>query len=133
MTSSSVVDLSGEANSQELTADLRFDGLRACFRSPCFRSIGFPMTDRRDVGIGEWPGERPRLLVTTRQHEVKPAAWRSRSAYLVDAVARFQSACGEFPCAFFQMQLSGEPAHWQRHGRSRNFNMRQAAVPHHEL
>src|SRR4029077_2053480 len=112
---------------------LRFDGLRAFFHSLGFGSIRFPMTGWRDVRFGGRPGERPRLLVTTRQHEVETAAWGSRSTYLVSAVTRFQSAGGEFPSAFFQMQLSGEPVHRQRHGRSRNFNMRQAAVPHHEL
>jgi hypothetical protein len=98
-------DLSGEANSQEPIAKSvsRFDGLRAFFHSLGFRTIGFPMTEWRDVRLGERPGERPRLLVTTRQHEVETAAWGSRSSYLVSAVARFQSACGEVPSAFFQM------------------------------
>src|SRR6267142_4320796 len=69
------------------TGVLRFDDLRACFRTFGFGSIGFPMTDWRDVRLGERSGERPRLLVTTRQHEVETAAWESRSSYLVSAVA----------------------------------------------
>src|SRR6266849_1572672 len=121
------------AKSQEPTAVLRFDGLRACFHSLGFGSIGFPMTDWRDVWLVERACERPRLLVTTRQHEVETATCGSRSSYLVSAVARFQSARGEFPSAFFQMQLSGEAVHRQRHCRAWNFNMGQAAVPHHEL
>src|SRR5467141_1339858 len=72
-------------------AVLRFDGLRACFHSLGCRSIGFPMTDWRDVRLGKRPCERPRLLVTTRQHEVETAAWGCRSAHLINAVARFQS------------------------------------------
>src|SRR4030088_2248064 len=106
MTSKSVADLSGEANSQELTAVLRFDDLRVYFSTLGFGSIGFPMTDWRDVRLGERPGERPRLLVTTRQHKVETTAWGSRSSYLIIVDARFQSACGEFPSTFFQIQLS---------------------------
>ena len=69
-----------EANSQELTAGLRFDRLHVRCRTPCFRSIRFPMTDWRNVRLGERPSERPRLLVTARQHEVETAAWGSRSS-----------------------------------------------------
>src|SRR6202045_277885 len=93
---------------------LRFDRLRARFHSLDFRTIGFAMTDWRDVRFGERPGERPRLLVTTRQHEVETTARGSRSSYLISAFTRFQSACGEFPSTLFQMQFSGEPVYRQR-------------------
>jgi hypothetical protein len=65
---------------------LRFYGLRACFHPFGFCSIGFPMADWSDVWLGERPGERPRLLVTTRQHEIETADWGSRSSYLISAV-----------------------------------------------
>jgi hypothetical protein len=55
MTSKSVADLSGEGNSLELTAILRFDDLRACFHSFGLGPIRFPMTDWRDVRVGERP------------------------------------------------------------------------------
>src|SRR5208282_683760 len=107
---------------------LRFDGLYVFVRT-----FSYGSTARREVRFGERPGERPGLLVTTGQNQVKPAAWGIGPTYPINAVARFQSAGGEPPNTFLQTEFPCKPVNRQRHGRARNFNMRQTPVPHYEL
>src|SRR5580658_1285264 len=94
-------------------------------------SIAFGTT--YEVRPSQSPGQRPRLLISARQHDIETAIGGSGSPNLIHAVMRVQLASCDLECTLLQTEFPGKPAHCQRTGRTWKLNMLQATVAHHDL